>query len=172
MTNNTQQKPDLFTRLEQLEYPHREICGLCHRAVAVGFWVPNEMWAVVVHRSRLQDIHCLNCFIERADEKLIDWSKDIKFYAISLRAHLEDMLNNSGEMVPFHEKPGPLPVEVEEYFEHCYGTVNLKDHIFDGRDMLDFAYGFAGKQQSRITELESRLRASNEYAERNGLPTF
>lgn len=70
-------------------YPHREICGLCHRVVAVGFHVPDEIWEAVVHRSRLQDIHCLSCFIERADEKLVKWEAGITFWPVSLRTHIE-----------------------------------------------------------------------------------
>lgn len=101
-------KPDLFTRLEALEYPHREICHLCHRVVAVGFWVPNETWAAVVHHSHMNAIHCLNCFTERADEKLIDWSKEIKFYAVSLRSHLDDIHEGNDEMGKFHIPPNQL----------------------------------------------------------------
>ena len=73
------------------QHPHREICGLCHRVSPVGFWVPNEIWEQVVHHSQLHSIHCLTCFIERADEKLIDWSKNIKFYPVSLRSHIADL---------------------------------------------------------------------------------
>lgn len=72
------------------QYPHREICGLCNRVSPVGFWVPNDVWESVVHTSRMQDIHCLSCFIERADEKLIDWSDEIKFYPVSLRSHINN----------------------------------------------------------------------------------
>lgn len=89
---------------ESLGYPHREICGLCHRVVAVGFWVPDDIWSAVVHHSYLTSIHCLNCFIERADEKLIDWSKDIKFYAISLRSEIENIHNEKDEMIKFHTR--------------------------------------------------------------------
>ena len=99
------EKTNYFTRLEELQYPHREICQLCHRVVAVGFWVPNDIWAAVVHRSHLNAIHCLNCFIERADEKLIDWSKEIKFYAVSLRSHLDYIYEEKTEMLPFHTPP-------------------------------------------------------------------
>lgn len=67
----------------------REMCALCHRVVRVGFWVPDYIWAEVVHPSRINDIHCLECFTVRADEKLIDWSKDIRFYPVSLRLHLQ-----------------------------------------------------------------------------------
>lgn len=98
-------KQSYFKRLEELEYPHREICHLCHRAVPVGFWVPNEIWTAVVHHSHLNAIHCLNCFIERADEKLINWSKDIQFYAVSLRSHLDSIHDGNDEMLPFHVPP-------------------------------------------------------------------
>lgn len=81
-------KADIIFKEEPKQYPHREICGLCHRVSPVGFWVPNEIWEAVVHSSRMHDIHCLTCFIERADEKLIDWSKDIKFYPTSLKEHI------------------------------------------------------------------------------------
>ena len=67
--------------------PHREICSLCHRVVAVGFHVPDDIWKVVVHQSRLHDIHCLACFIERADEKLIQWDMGISFYPVSFWTH-------------------------------------------------------------------------------------
>jgi hypothetical protein len=86
------QVTDVAPIIEQLsmnsELPHREMCGLCHRVSAVGFHVPNEVWKAVVHNSRIEDIHCLNCFIERADEKLIAWDSDISFYPVSLRSHL------------------------------------------------------------------------------------
>lgn len=74
------------------QYPHREICGLCHRVSPVGFWVPNDIWEAVVHSHYLHSIHCLSCFIERADEKLINWSKEIKFYPVSLRSHIDEVL--------------------------------------------------------------------------------
>jgi hypothetical protein len=67
---------------------HREFCGLCHRMSSIGFWVPDECWAAVVHASRINDIHCLPCFIARADEQLIPWDREIKLFPVSLSAHL------------------------------------------------------------------------------------
>lgn len=75
--------------LSEPSYPHREICGLCHRVSPVGFWVPNDVWTSVVHISQREVIHCLSCFIERADEKLVEWDKEIKFFPVSVRSHLE-----------------------------------------------------------------------------------
>lgn len=78
--------------LSQPSYPHREFCGLCHRESAVGFWVPDTVWSHVVHVSRLHDIHCLACFIERADAKLVAWDRHIKFFPVSARTHLESII--------------------------------------------------------------------------------
>lgn len=71
--------------------PTRERCGLCHAISPVGFWVPDETWAAVVHPSHLHTIHCLRCFTDRADEKLIPWDRDIKFYPVSRATHLADV---------------------------------------------------------------------------------
>ena len=71
--------------------PHREFCSLCHKVNRVGFWVPDGIWKAVVHRTMINSIICLNCFTAFADEKLIDWSKDIKLYPVSLRANAEDV---------------------------------------------------------------------------------
>ena len=75
--------------MNEQQYPHREICGLCHKVVKIGFHVPDNIWEAVVHPSRINDIHCLSCFTERADEKMIAWDNDIEFYPISLRTHIE-----------------------------------------------------------------------------------
>jgi hypothetical protein len=68
--------------------PHREICGLCHRESAISFHVPNDIWEVAVHPHYINTIHCLNCFIERADAQLLPWDKHITFYPTSLHTQL------------------------------------------------------------------------------------
>lgn len=68
----------------------RERCGVCNRISAVGFWVPSEIWEAVVHPSRLHDIHCLACFADFADAKMVEWSRDIKFYPVSLVLYLAE----------------------------------------------------------------------------------
>lgn len=68
----------------------REFCAICGNVVRVGFLVPDNIWKEVVHPSRINDIHCLECFTKRADEKLIEWSDDMKFYPVSLKNHLDD----------------------------------------------------------------------------------
>ena len=68
--------------------PHREYCGLCGKVVTVGFHVPDDIWELVVHKSQLQAIHCLECFTRRADEQMVEWDREITFYPISLKSHL------------------------------------------------------------------------------------
>lgn len=69
---------------------HREICALCGEVNRVGFHVPDNIWAAVVHVSRLHDIHCLRCFTRRADEKQVEWDRDIAFYAVSWVTHTKE----------------------------------------------------------------------------------
>ena len=71
--------------------PHRLICGLCHREYAINFWVPNEIWEAAVHIGHINDLHCLNCFIERADAQLLPWDKHIKLFPESLLTHLQNL---------------------------------------------------------------------------------
>lgn len=68
--------------------PTRERCAACHRISPIGFFVPNEIWEVVVHPSLQDSILCLSCFTSRADEKLIPWDKEILFFPVSFYTHL------------------------------------------------------------------------------------
>ncbi len=69
---------------------HREICSLCHEVSRVGFHVPNEVWELSVHSSQINSLICLRCFTRLADERGVEWDKDIKFYPIS---HARDSIN-------------------------------------------------------------------------------
>jgi hypothetical protein len=71
---------------------HREICSLCHEVSRVGFKVPNEIWKLVVHVSQIESLICLNCFTRLADERGVEWDKDIQFYPTS-RVTLDKWLN-------------------------------------------------------------------------------
>ncbi len=70
--------------------PHREICSLCHEVNRVGFFVPNEVWRAGVHISQVNDIICLACFTRLADERGVEWDKEIEFHPISRIAFEED----------------------------------------------------------------------------------
>jgi len=69
--------------------PKRQTCGVCGKTPCQLFHVPDEIWLEAVHPSRQQDIHCLDCFTARADEKLLLWDKDIQFYPVSMRTHIQ-----------------------------------------------------------------------------------
>jgi len=68
--------------------PTREVCSSCGNIIKIGFHVPNKIWKKVVHPSNLNNILCLECFTRKADEKLIEWDKEIKFYPVSFYTHL------------------------------------------------------------------------------------
>lgn len=67
--------------------PSRERCHWCHEYSAVGFRVPNAVWALVVPRRYSEAIACVRCFARMADERLVAWDKTIKFFPVSLRTH-------------------------------------------------------------------------------------
>jgi len=63
-----------------------QICGHVHK---IDFWVPDEIWDEAIH-PRFKNTHiCLNCFMERADEKLLQWDKTIKLVPCSLATQIE-----------------------------------------------------------------------------------
>lgn len=66
---------------------HREICSLCHEVNRVGFHVSNEIWKGAVHKSQVEAIICLTCFTRLADERGVEWDKDIEFYPVSRVKH-------------------------------------------------------------------------------------
>lgn len=68
-----------------------QICGHVHK---IDFAVPNEIWDEAIH-PRFKDTHiCLNCFIERADEKLLPWDKEIKLFPCSMLTQIEIQTQN------------------------------------------------------------------------------
>lgn len=76
----------------------REICKLCYHVNAVGFSVPDQLWASVVPEHIRERVVCLACFTRLADEKLIAWDRDIQFWPVSLVSHLGCF--DSGERGP------------------------------------------------------------------------
>ena len=62
----------------------REICRSCWRPSPVGFSVPDAAWKAVRHPQLPGDVLCIICFAQLADEKLIQWDREITFYPVSL----------------------------------------------------------------------------------------
>lgn len=76
----------------------REICTCCGRINHVGFTVPNVIWNEAVPAFFINSILCLQCFATFADESLIEWDKDIEFWPVSLKRHLD--LNQEEDKEP------------------------------------------------------------------------
>lgn len=68
----------------------REWCAMCNRVSPVGFHVPDEVWAEVVHPRYQHSTICLSCFAARADEMLIEWDRDIALFPVSLKTHIAE----------------------------------------------------------------------------------
>jgi hypothetical protein len=66
----------------------REICKICYHVNAVGFSVPDDVWAVVVPSLFWNEVICLGCFARLADEKLVQWDGAIKFFPVSMATHV------------------------------------------------------------------------------------
>lgn len=69
--------------------PAREICKACWRPNAVGFVVPDDVWQQVVPEALAERVLCVACFASFADERLIDWARDIEFWPVSVRTWLD-----------------------------------------------------------------------------------
>lgn len=69
--------------------PTRMFCQICGRVHKIDFWVPDKIWDAAIH-PRYKDTHiCLNCFMERADERLIPWDKEIELMPCSMATQIE-----------------------------------------------------------------------------------
>jgi len=66
----------------------REICKACGRVSRVGFSVPDDLWAEVVPEVYRDNVVCLACFTEWADESLRPWDEKIELYPVSLKTLL------------------------------------------------------------------------------------
>lgn len=57
-----------------------ELCRACGRISRVGFHVPDPIWNAARHGY---PVLCVVCFGAFADERLLDWDRDITFYPVS-----------------------------------------------------------------------------------------
>lgn len=69
--------------------PMRETCQMCHAINTIGFHVPNAVWFEVIHPYYHNATICVNCFIRRADEKMVEWDRVIELYPVSKMTHLK-----------------------------------------------------------------------------------
>lgn len=85
----------------------RERCQCCKRYSPVGFYVPNQIWDLAIPNEFHESPLCIMCFADMADERLVDWSKDVQFFPVSLAEHVRD---NLGWTTP--EKPSEYTFKV------------------------------------------------------------
>ena len=69
--------------------PTRMFCQICGKIHKIDFAVPDEIWdACMDPKLKLARV-CINCFMERADERLLPWDKDIKLMPCSMHTQIE-----------------------------------------------------------------------------------
>lgn len=59
---------------------HRAFCSICNEVCTVDIWVPCEVWRAALHKDHWNGYVCVRCFTRNADERGVDWSKDIQFF--------------------------------------------------------------------------------------------
>jgi hypothetical protein len=59
------------------QIPTRQFCAICGHLHKIDFRVPDSTWKAVIHPSYRNSIVCINCFMERGDEKFIQWEKSL-----------------------------------------------------------------------------------------------
>jgi hypothetical protein len=128
--------------------PTRERCAACQQVSPIGFWVPNEMCATVVHPFFQNSILCLQCFISRADEKLIDWSAAIKLYPVSLAHHLREARQQELAMLAT-EKPALIDRlnYCADYLQNKTGEMQMPDEPRISELMREAARALRGSEE-------------------------
>lgn len=77
--------------------PTRMFCQICGKIHKIDFWVPDEIWDEAIN-PRYKNTHiCLNCFMERADERLLPWDKEIKLMTCSMATQIKIKNETNGQ---------------------------------------------------------------------------
>jgi hypothetical protein len=69
--------------------PTRQFCAICGHIHKIDFHVPDHIWKLAIHTNWRNSIVCLNCFMERADEKLLPWDDTIELRPTSFYTRLK-----------------------------------------------------------------------------------
>lgn len=101
-----------------MKTPTRMFCQICGHLHKIDFWVPDQIWDEAIH-PRYKNTHiCLNCFMERADEKLLAWEKEIKFIPCSMATQREiqqsDLIHEIEQLI-LHAEEDTLDYSVLEH---------------------------------------------------------
>lgn len=58
--------------------PHRQLCTICQGVCRVDFLVSDEIWYAAMPKPHWNDPVCINCFTHNAEERGVEWCKDIE----------------------------------------------------------------------------------------------
>jgi hypothetical protein len=141
--------------------PHRQICALCNEISRVDFWVPDEIWKSALHKSQLNSIICLECFTRLADERSVEWDKEIKFYPISWTTHYFSTLH-PGQVYKFQKPLIRMKQKQNDQVDNVFSK-DLKDIIIGINDVLshigsELDCGEVSKARDRAVSILEALR--------------
>lgn len=94
--------------------PNRMFCQICGQIHKIDFWVPDDIWKESIPEFYWHGPVCLNCFMNRADEKFIPWDKEIQFMPCSFYAQREIQIIVETTQQPTRKETSEEPNEVAE----------------------------------------------------------
>ena len=84
----------MIEELEKAETVTNSRCAMCQKRYSVEFLVPHDVWERAIHPDWYKSRICLNCFIQEADAKLIQWDESITFKPFSLITNIKTSIKN------------------------------------------------------------------------------
>lgn len=87
---------DLNNFVEEKRIPVRQTCALCGKIYKIDFFVRNDIWALAMPVRHRHSLCCLECFVNQADERMIEWDEHIEivgFYSMAKQIKIISELN-------------------------------------------------------------------------------
>lgn len=74
-----------------MRIPTRPLCARCSRYIVIDTDADPDLWAEVIGNTHGPGYICADCFARAADERLIDWTKGLRFrpYCLVQQAEIQ-----------------------------------------------------------------------------------
>lgn len=72
----------------------RETCRCCWQPSPVSFFVSDEVWVAAVQPEFRHTVLCIGCFARFADERLVEWDREIEFFPVSAASMQNEVVAN------------------------------------------------------------------------------
>lgn len=75
-------KKQVEVKIFEKQIPNRQWCDMCGGLCRIIFWIPDDIWLECIPKHHWTSRVCIECFMERADEKFLPWDKHIKIISL------------------------------------------------------------------------------------------